>query len=88
MQTVSLFIYAFTTIFSLGLLIVSIASFRKYKNTKLLFVSFVFLVLFIKSILFSFSLLYEGFNLNHFSPYLGLFDFIILILLFIATLKR
>ena len=81
-------INAVITILSLGLLVVALASYSKYKNLKLLFVSLVFLVLFIKGLLFS-VLLFQG-NLNTIlsSPYVGLFDLIILVLLFIATLKR
>ena len=52
-------ISAFITIFSVGLLAVSLASYRKYKNLKLLFVSFVFVVFFIKGILLSFGLFNE-----------------------------
>ena len=79
------------TVFSLGLLCVSLFSYRKYKNNKLLFVSLVFLLFLVKGILLSL------FNLQMFSqdvggifsnPFSGLLDLLILIFLFIATLKR
>ena len=82
----SIIINARITIFSLGLLIVSILSYRKYKNVKLIFVSIVFLVFLIKGILLSLGLFYEEIAIS--SPYNELFDLIIIILLFMATLKR
>ena len=88
MGTESIFINACITIFSLGLLIVSLMSYRKYKNAKLLFVSIVFLVFFVKGIVFSLSLFIKQFVDIASNPYIGLFDLAILILLFMATLKR
>ena len=76
------------TIFALGLLVVSLLSFKKYKNLKLLFVSIVFLVFLIKGLLLSLSLFYGQFDIVHNSPYSELFDLIILVVLFAATLKR
>jgi hypothetical protein len=79
------------TIFSLGLLIISLASVSKYKNTKLLFVSLVFLVFLIKGVLLSLRLFFPSFTLFDavlVGSFSGVFDVIILGLLFIATLKR
>lgn len=88
MQIESIVINAFITIFSLGLLSVSLASYRKYRNVKLFFVSMVFLVFFIKAVLLSLILFYG--LIEPFSTVLHncFFDLIILVLLFIATLKR
>ena len=88
MEIEGIIISAFITIFSLGLLTISFASYRKYKNPKLLFVSLVFVVFLLKGILLSVSLFYE--NIGNFlsETYIGIFDLIVLILLFIATLKR
>ena len=84
----TLIISAFVTTFSLGLLIVSLVSYRKYKNLKLLFVSFVFVVLFIKGVLLSVTFFTKTPpNLDSVLSS-GLFDLIILVFLFIATLKR
>jgi len=91
MQFEGIVISAGITIFSLGLFLVSFVSYRKYKNPKLLFINFVFIVLLIKGILFSVSLFFPEFSfINSFlySIYGGLFDLAILVLLFIATLKR
>ena len=88
MDILTLIMSAFITIFSLGLLMVSVASYRKYKNGKLVFISLVFVLFLIKGVLLSISLFVPehtvvptGFNGM-------LFDLIILILLFLATLKR
>jgi len=88
MEIYEIVISAFITIFSVGLLAVSLASYKKYKNLKLLFVSFVFVVFFIKGILMSISLF--GMEIELLSSILsvGFFDLIVLILLFVATLKR
>jgi len=88
MEIVSIIIDASITIFALGLFIVSLLSYRKYKNGKLLFVSLVFLIFLVKGILLSLSLFYSQFADIISNPYVGLFDLIILVLLFIATLKR
>jgi len=88
MEISEIVISAFITIFSIGLLAVSLASFKKYKNMKLLFVSLVFFVFLIKGILLSIGLFYEDITIIFSSTYIGLFDLIILVLLFIATLKR
>ena len=88
MEIESIIISGFLTIFAFGLLIVSLASYKKYKNSKLVFVSLVFLVFFIKGMLTSIGLFYEQLTIINLSPYNGLFDLVILILLFIATLKR
>ena len=88
MEIQDIIISAFVTIFSVGLLAISLASYRKYKNLKLLFVSLVFLIFLIKGVLLSISLFTEEFVIINTMPYSGLFDLVILILLFIATLKR
>jgi hypothetical protein len=88
MEIESIVISACITVFALGLLAVSLVSYRKYKNPKLLFVSLVFFVFFIKGILLSFGLFYEQMAVIDFNLYAGLFDLMILVLLFIATLKR
>ena len=81
-------ISAFITIFSLGLFIISLTSYRKYKNQKLLFVCLVFLVFLLKGTLLSIQLFSSEFPLLNDPTFSGLFDLMILILLFIATLKR
>ena len=88
MEIQDIIISACVTIFSVGLLIVSLASYNKYKNLKLLFVSIVFLIFLVKGILLSLGLFFDETTILNSSSYIGLFDLIILILLFIATLKR
>jgi len=86
-QIVNIILAAFVTIFSIGLLIVSFSSYRKYKNTKLLFVSLVFVMFFIKGILmsasvFGYSIPWDWILIS------SIIDVLILGFLFIATLKR
>jgi hypothetical protein len=91
MELEGIIISAGVTIFSFGLMIISLASYKKYHNPKLLFISGVFVVLFVKGILFSLSIFLPDMSILRtflYSIYSGLFDLIILILLFIATLKR
>ena len=80
-------IYGFITIFSFGLFIVSILSYRKTHNQKLLFVTGVFLLFFIKSIMLSSSLFFSQISSLLDQPILAIFDLLMLALLFIATLK-
>ena len=62
MSLESIAISAFVTIFSLGLLLISIISYWRHKNVKLIFVSVVFLLFLIKGILLSIGLIYEDFS--------------------------
>ena len=88
MDVESVIISSSVTILSLGLLLLALAGYKKYKNIKLIFVSLVFVVLLVKGILFSFGLFNEDVVELLSFPYVGIFDLIILILLFISTLKR
>jgi hypothetical protein len=88
MHIINLFIGASITILSLGLFVLSLLSYRKNMNIKMLIVSLVFLFFFIKSMLLSLSLF---FNVTIFvdSMYnVWFFDLIVLALLYIASLKR
>lgn len=88
MDTVNIIIAACVTIFSLGLLVISLLSYNKTKNIKLIFVSMVFLILLIRGFLFSLSLFNNQFESFVQITYVGLLDLAILLLLFTATLKR
>lgn len=78
------------TVIALGMFIVSLLSYRTYKNKKLLFVSLAVLVFLLKGILQSLYLfgIIEGLPVIYANPFTGLLDLIILVLLFAATLKR
>jgi len=77
-----------STVFSLGMFLVSLLSYRRYKNTKLLFVCLAFFVFFIKGLLQSVSLFSTELTILRPDFSAGLFDVVILLLLFFATLKR
>ncbi len=81
-------IYGFLTVFSFGLWIISIFSYRKSRNKKIIFVNIVFLIFFIKGVLLSLSIFNsEIFDLISIQM-LAIFDLIIICLLFISILKK
>jgi len=88
METINIVFAASITVFSLGLLIISILSYRNSKNLKLIFISLVFLTLLIKGILLSLSVFNSNIEPLTIMPFSGIFDLTILVLIFIATLKR
>ncbi len=88
MDMESIVIFACMTIFSLVLLVVSLLSYWKYKKPKLLFISIVFFVFFIRSILLTLSLFYEQIEALTSSTYIWLFDLALLIVLYITSIKR
>ena len=88
MEIQDIIINSFITMFSLGLLVISLATYKNYKNPKLLFITAVFVVFSIKAIIISLGLFHETVIPLIASSYFRLFDLIILLLLFIAVLKR
>lgn len=88
LSIVNIIIVGFATIFSLGLLIISLNSYRKSKNKKILFVNLVLLLFFIKNLLLSFNLFTTQIQNNITLLVLELFDLLILVFLFIAVLTK
>jgi hypothetical protein len=88
MQLDSVIIFACISIFSLVLFVVSILSYSKYRNIKLLLISMVFLVFLSRSLLLSLSLFFTQVSSFIASPYIWLFDLLILLGLYITSLKR
>ena len=80
-------IYGFLTVFSGGLLIISILSYQKSQNKKILFISVVFLFFLIKGMLLSASILIPQFQDYLSIPVMAFIDLLILLLLFFAVLK-
>ena len=80
-------IYGFLTVFSIGLMVISILSYRKSQNKKILFVSLIFIMFIIKGVLLSLSLLNPDLQYLISIPFFALLDLIILSFLFIAVLK-
>jgi len=76
------------TIFSLNLLAISLLSFLKYRNLKLLLMSLVFLLFFIRGLILSADVI-AGKSVDFASIiYLWVFDLLILVFLYITSLKR
>jgi hypothetical protein len=88
LSIVNIIIVGFATIFSLGLLIISLNSYRKSKNKKIFFVNIVLLLFFIKNLLLSFNLFTTQIQNNITLLVLELFDLLILVFLFIAVLTK
>lgn len=88
MDVQNILISACITVFSIGLFGISLLSYNKSKNKKLLFVSIVFLIFIIKGIVSSIALFNSEYSSFLSFTYTGFFDLIILVLLFMATLKR
>ncbi len=88
MDTVSIIISASVTVLAFGLLIVSLVSYLKNRNTKLIFISLVFTLFLVKGIFFSLSVFNGQFATGILIQYLGVFDLFILASFFLATLKR
>jgi len=85
---VNIGIVGITTIFSLGLFMISLISYHKSKNKKIFFVSLLLLLFFIKNLLLSFFL-FAGQIPNNFTILaLEFFDLLILVFLFIAVLTK
>lgn len=84
----SMIIYGFLTVFSIGLFIISFLSYLKSHNKKLLFVTGVFFLFIIKGLLLSINLFIEIPTEIMSIQILCIFDLMILLLLFAATLKK
>ena len=75
-------------IFSFGLFIVSLLSYKNSKNKKIFFVSIILFVFFIKFILLSTSIFYPRLENILSIGILSVFDLIMLVLLFLAILIK
>ena len=84
----TLIISGIIMVFALGLFIISIFSYRKFRNKKLLFVSIVFSLLFTKGLISALSVFIDFIPQSEMLPYSGLIDIGILAMLYLATLKR
>lgn len=87
MSVLDLFISASITVLSLGLFILSLLGYLRRKKTKMIFVSLVFLVFLVKGILLSLGIFSsEIIVLNSsFNPWI--FDLVVLVLLYVTSLK-
>ena len=83
----STIIYGFLTVFSIGLMVISLLSYQKSKNKKILFISGIFIIFLIKGLLLSLSLLNLEYQDIVSIPFLALLDLLILSFLFLAVLK-
>jgi hypothetical protein len=75
------------TIFSFALLIISLLSYRKYKKTKILFISTVVLMFLLKGLLYSVSLFNSQVSGWITQPWFWVYDFVGVIFLYLVSLK-
>lgn len=85
---VNISIVGITTVFSLGLFMISLISHHRSKNKKILFVSLVLLLFFMKNLLISYFLFSTQIQNDITILALELFDLLILVFLFIAVLTK
>ena len=76
------------TVFSAILFIISLASYKKHKNKKLMFVILVFFIFLIKGIMMSLSMFVDELAFLTIHPYFGVLDLIMLLILFVAVVKE
>lgn len=88
MEILELFIVSCITVISFTLLVLSLLAYKKSKSIKMLFISFVFLVFFAKIILYNVSLYVTEINIFDSITNIWIFDLIVLLLLYIASMKR
>ena len=88
MEIEYIIISAAISINALVLLITTLISYKKYQNTKLIFVIIVFLFFFLRGVLLSLGLFFEPLAFFISSHYTWLIDIVILNLLYLAALKR
>ena len=88
MEIEFIIVSAAITIVSLILLLVTVHSYRIYRNTKLWFVIMVFLFFLVRGLLLSSALLYQPLAPILSSYYLWVIDLVILTLLYASALKR
>lgn len=88
MEMLDIFVSASITIFSLALLVISLLSYWKYRNIKLVFISLIVLVFFIRGIFLSLGLFNDQVLALTSRSSFWLFDLLILVLLYITALKR
>jgi hypothetical protein len=88
MTMIEIIISAGITFIALVLLIVSLLSYWKYRRGKLILISGVFLLMFIRGTILSTSLFYPEYKTWLTSPYIWGFDLVILLILYIASIKR
>jgi hypothetical protein len=88
MDIIELFIVACIIVISFSLLVLSLFAYKKNKNLKMLLISFVFLVFFIKILIYNLSFYFTDINLFDSHVNIWFFDLVILLLLYVASMKR
>jgi len=88
MSILELLIISMIIVISFSLFILSILSYRRSKSIKMLLISIVFFVFFIKVIIYNISLYFTDINIFESITNMWIFDLVVLLLLYIASMKR
>jgi hypothetical protein len=88
MEILELFIVSCIAVISFSLLVLSLLAYTKSKSIKMLFISFVFLVFFTKIVWYNISLYVADINIFDSIVNIWIFDLVVLLLLYIASMKR
>jgi hypothetical protein len=88
MSLLNIIVVGFATVFSLGLFLISYASYRRSRNKKILFVGVVLFLFFIKNALLSINLFTLFIQNTSVIFMLELFDLLILVFLLTAVLTK
>jgi hypothetical protein len=87
MQNIELFITAAITMFSLSLLVLSMLGYKKTRNPQMFFLIAVFILFLIKGIIITLSLFFEDITIFDSLVNIWMFDLVILIVLFLVSMK-
>ena len=88
MSILELFIVSFIIVVSFSLLILSVLAYVKNKNIKMLLISFVFLIFFAKVVIYNLSLYITDIDIFKSNTNMWIFDLFILLILYVASMKR
>ena len=88
MSIIELLIVSIIIVLSFSLFLLSALAYRKNKNIKMLIISSVFLVFFIKVLAYNISLYFTDINIFNSIVSMWIFDLLVLLLLYVASMKR
>jgi hypothetical protein len=88
MDLFGIIVSASITIFSFALLVISVLSYWRYRNIKVLFIAAITVLFFIRGIIFSLGLFQHDILTMTAQSSFWLFDVVILLFLYMTALKR
>jgi len=80
-------VFSVMTVLSLALLVISLLSFFRYRSMRMLLISFMLCLFFVRSVVLSLGLFFPSVAAFSGSVYVWVFDVVILGVLYVAALK-